>query len=514
MSARGRTAVARETCKQAAPRDPSLVWFRQDLRLEDHRALHAAVATGGPVIPIYVHAPEEDGAWAPGEASRWWLHRSLESLDAELRRRGSRLVLHQGSTADVLARIAGQTGARTVFWHPRYEPAASARDQAVEAELRKKGLTVQAMNGSLLHEPQDVCTKQRTPFQVFTPFWRACTVRGEPSAPLPAPARLASPKRWPESVSLASLDLEPKPDWTKGLRAAWRPGCAGAAERLSSFLEGAMASYHDGRDRPDSEGTSRLSPHLHFGEISPRQIWHEVRARARSTRRRGAAEGPDAFLRQLIWREFAYHLLSHFPETPEQPLRAKFAAFPWADDPESFRAWQRGQTGYPLVDAGMRQLWATGWMHNRVRMVVASFLVKHLLLPWQAGASWFWDTLVDADLANNTLGWQWAAGCGADAAPYFRIFNPVAQGKRHDPDGTYVRQWVPELSHLPTRWIHEPWVAPKAVLSESGVELGGTYPEPIVEHAFARQRALATLASIKKVSPKLPAKRFRRTKTS
>jgi deoxyribodipyrimidine photo-lyase len=274
-----------------------------------------------------------------------------------------------------------------------------------------------------------------------------------------------------------------------------------------------MASYPDDRDRPDVEGTSALSPHLHFGEISPRQIWHEVRACARSTRRSGVIEGADAFLRQLVWREFAYHILYHFPETPEQPLRAKFAAFPWRDDPDALRAWQRGRTGYPLVDAGMRQLWATGWMHNRVRMVVASFLVKHLLLPWQAGARWFWDTLVDADLANNTLGWQWVAGCGADAAPYFRIFNPVTQGKRYDPDGTYVRQWIPELSRLPTKWIHEPWAAPEKVLSESRADLRGTYPEPIVEHTFARQRALAALASIKNVPSRPVVKRFRRPKT-
>lgn len=506
--------MAKQTGERAVRRDPSLVWFRCDLRLEDHPALHAAAAIGTPVIPVYVHAPWEEGSWAPGEAGRWWLHQSLKSLDAELRRRGARLVLRQGPSDEALARIAEETGARTVFWHHRYEPTAFAKDQAVEAELRRNGLEVHAMNGLLLYEPQDVCTKQWKPFQVFTPFWRACMARGGPSAPLPPPARLASPKRWPKSLSLASLGLEPQLDWAKGLQAAWRPGSAGAAERLSALLEGAITSYHDDRDRPNLHGTSKLSPHLHFGEISPRQIWHEVRAWARVTRRSGAAAGTDALLRQLIWREFAYHLLWHFPETANQPLRAKFAGFPWADDPEALRAWQRGRTGYPLVDAGMRQLWATGWMHNRIRMVVASFLVKHLLLPWQAGARWFWDTLVDADLANNTLGWQWAAGCGADAAPYFRIFNPVTQGQRFDPNGTYVRQWVPELSRLPTKWILQPWKAPKTVLNECGVKLGESYPEPIVDHAFARKRALAALASIKDTRPASPPRRPRGRKRS
>jgi len=505
----GRRVVSRKARTKTTSGDPSLVWFRHDLRLQDHPALDEAAGTGAPVIPVYIHAPEEEGAWAPGEAGRWWLHQSLKSLDAGLRRLGSRLVLRRGASADVLAKIAGETGARTVFWHARYEPAAFARDEAVEAGLLRRGLKVRALSGSLLHEPQDVCTKQWTPFQVFTPFWRACTARGEPPVPLPAPARLEAPKRWPKSVALGSLGLEPKLGWTTGLQATWPPGPAGAAERLSSFLEGATISYHDDRDRPDLEGTSKLSPYLHVGAISSRQVWHEVRAWATSTRRSGATEGADAFLRQLIWREFAYHLLCHFPETPEQPLRSKYAAFPWSKDPQALRAWQRGRTGYPFVDAGMRQLWATGWMHNRVRMVVASFLVKHLLLPWQVGAEWFWDTLVDADLANNTLGWQWAAGCGADAAPYFRIFNPVTQGKRYDPDGDYVRQWVPELSQLPTKWLHEPWAAPKTVLSESGIELGQTYPEPIVEHAFARKRALAALASIKGVPPSPSPKRSR-----
>jgi deoxyribodipyrimidine photo-lyase len=280
------------------------------------------------------------------------------------------------------------------------------------------------------------------------------------------------------------------------MRAAWTPGEAGAKRELRRFLDTAISGYAEGRDQPDKTHTSRLSPYLHTGEISPRQVWRAVRRRA--NKYPAKQEGTEAYLRQLGWREFAHHLLFHFPQTTEQPLRAKFADFPWRDSPTDMRAWQRGQTGYPLVDAGMRALWTTGWMHNRVRMITASFLVKHLLLPWQAGDRWFWDTLVDADLANNTLGWQWVAGCGADAAPYFRIFNPVAQGEKFDPDGDYVRRWVPELSRLPAAWIHKPWQAPTRVLTEAGVKLGTTYPEPMVDHHSARVRALAALAKWKK----------------
>ncbi len=476
---------------------PSLVWFRQDLRLDDHPALHEAARGGRPVIPIYIQADGEDGKWSPGAASRWWLHQSLAALDRTLRTRGSRLVIRQGPTVETMAKLAKQTGAEAAFWHRRYEPAATERDTAVERRLRADGLDVRVLNGSLLYEPSEICTKQWRPFQVFTPFWRACMARGEPSRPLPAPSRLSAPKRWPKSAALSSLGLEPRIDWAGGLRAAWRPGEEGASERLDRFIERAIASYADDRDRPDLEGTSRLSAHLHFGEVSPRRVWHEVRQRLASARRGRTDDGPEAFLRQVVWREFAYHLLHHFPHTPEDPLREKFAGFPWLDDGEALRDWQRGRTGYPLVDAGMRELWTTGWMHNRVRMVVASFLVKHLLLPWRAGAAWFWDTLVDADLANNTLGWQWAAGCGADAAPYFRIFNPVAQGRRFDPDGAYVRRWVPELSGLTDKWVHCPWEASKAALSDGGVVLGQTYPSPIVDHGMARKRALAALASLR-----------------
>ncbi len=308
-----------------------------------------------------------------------------------------------------------------------------------------------------------------------------------------------SPARWPKSVPIAELGLEPKIDWASGMRQAWKPGQAGALARLEGFLDRAIVGYRDNRDQPASDGTSALSPYLHFGEISPRTVFHSVRKKVGLPLPTGA----EVFLKEVFWREFAYHLLYHFPATTDQPLRHEFAVFQWREDPKALRAWQKGQTGYPLVDAGMRQLWAAGWMHNRVRMVVASFLVKHLLLPWQAGTRWFWDTLVDADLASNTLGWQWTAGCGADAAPYFRIFNPVSQGEKFDAEADYIRQWVPELSRLPNAWIHKPWQAPPILLAEAGVKLGGTYPKPIVDHGDARTRALNALTTMRGTDERL-----------
>ncbi len=477
---------------------PSLVWFRQDLRIQDNPALVAAERHGGPVTPAFIWAPEEEGLWAPGAASRWWLHQSLTSLEAELRRYGSRLVIRRGPSVAVLAALVRETGAGAVFWNRRYEPAIVERDTNIQEKLRAGGLTVADFNAGLLFEPGAVHTKQGNPFKVFSPFWKACLSLPEPPAPLGAPKKLPLPATWPQTLPPADLELEPKQDWASGMRAAWSPGTRGAAVQLERFLEKALPRYVDARDRPALEGTSRLSPHLHFGEISPRQIWHVVRGRRQPGRQGGMAHGQDAYLRQLGWREFAHYLLYHFPHTTDHPLRPEFANFPWREDTDSLRAWQRGRTGYPLVDAGMRELWSTGWMHNRVRMIVASFLVKHLLLPWQAGARWFWDTLVDADLANNSLGWQWVAGCGADAAPYFRIFHPVRQGEKCDPSGEYVRRWVPELRKLDVPWIHKPWEASPAVLTAAGVELGRTYPKPVVEHIFARQRALAALATMKK----------------
>lgn len=478
-------------------RNPAIVWFRQDLRLADNPALQAALARGVPVVPVFIHDPEDAGIWTPGAASRWWLHGSLEALAAGLRRRGSRLIMRRGSPLAVLREIAESSGAEAVYWNRCWEPDAVRRDALVAAGLADDGVAVSARAGNLLFDPGALQNKAGRPFQVFSPFWKHCLRLPEPDAPLPAPERIPAPARWPASADIEEFGLLPRPDWAAGMRSAWTPGEAGAAACLQQFLDGALDAYPAARDVPAADGVSRLSPHLHFGEASPRQVWHAVRGREQGAGRLSVSEAAQAYLRQLGWREFAHHLLVHFPTTPEQPLRSEFARFPWIEHEGGLRAWQQGRTGYPIVDAGMRQLWATGWMHNRVRMITGSFLVKDLRIHWLEGARWFWDTLVDADLANNTLGWQWVAGCGADAAPYFRIFNPVKQGQRFDPDGAYVRHWVPELGRLPKLWIHNPWEAPADVLEGAGVSLGENYPLPLVEHSVARTQALSALKSMR-----------------
>ena len=475
----------------------TIVWFRQDLRLADHPALAAACARGV-VIPVFIWSPEEEGKWPPGAASRWWLHQSLASLGDALGSRNSRLLLRSGDALCALRDVLAKTGATAVYWSRRYEPAAIERDARVKKALRESGCEAESFKAALLHEPWELKTGAGGPYQVFTPFWRVCLKMPEPPRPLPVPAQIPAPNAWPASETLAAFNLEPKVDWATGLRAGWRPGEAGAQAQLDKFVTGAASSYATGRDLPATEGTSRLSPHLHWGEISPRQIWHALGATAIRRSGGGDESSADVFRREIGWREFAHHLLYHFPRTPEKPLRAEFERLEWARSAKALGAWQRGRTGYPIVDAGMRELWTTGWMHNRVRMIVASFLTKDLLLPWQQGAKWFWDTLVDADLANNTLGWQWSAGCGADAAPFFRIFNPVSQGEKFDAGGSYVRRWVPELAQLPAKWIHRPWEAPPQILRSAGMKLGETYPQPIVNHAEARLRALAAFDGIRK----------------
>ncbi len=472
----------------------SLVWFRLDLRLADNPALQAGVQRGA-VVPAFIHAPEEEEPWAPGGAALWWLHQSLALLDAALRELGSRLIVRRGPSLETLSALAQETGATAVFWNRRYEPAVTARDAKIKAALRGAGLEVESFNGALLQEPWTIQNQSGKPFQVFTPFWKHCLTKPDPAEPLPRPRKLNTPEHWPQSLALAALELEPKIKWAEGMCAAWQPGETGAASQLKKFLTAAFSNYTNDRNRPDLIGTSRLSPHLHFGEISPRQIWHAVRRHADVN---GLSSWrPSQFITEVGWREFAHHLLHHFPNTPTEPLRANFKKFPWRKDAEFLAVWQKGQTGYPIVDAGMRELWTTGWMHNRVRMIVASFLVKDLLLSWTNGAAWFWDTLVDADLAQNTLGWQWTAGCGADAAPYFRVFNPISQGEKFDPRGNYVRTWCPELAQLPDKWLHQPWQAPPEILARAGIRLGSDYPVPVVSHAIAREVALAAFAGIK-----------------
>ena len=473
---------------------PTLFWFRRDLRLADHPALLEALSRGHPVIPVFVFAPEEESPWAPGQASRWWLRESLRALDAALRERGSRLVVRKGPSLEVLGALVRETGATAVFWSHASEPAARARDAAMEAGLRAGGTSAEPRGGGLLFDPEVLRTHSGHPFRVFTPFWRACLKHPPPGAPLPPPSRLPAPRLWPASLDPDELD-PPSSREAARLGESWRPGERGAEVALARFVAGALAAYPEARDRPAEAGTSRLSPHLHFGEVTARQVWAAVQeAQGHGA---AAASGP-VFLRQLGWRELAHHLLHHFPQTAEAPLRPEFAAFPWHRDAALLRAWQRGETGYPIVDAGMRELLETGWMHNRVRMIVASFLVKDLLQPWVDGARFFWERLVDADLANNTLGWQWTAGCGADAAPFFRVFNPAVQGEKFDPRGAYVRRFVPEISRLPDRWIHRPAEAPAAVLRQAGVRLGASYPAPVVDHRAARQRALSAWARIRR----------------
>jgi len=461
---------------------PVIVWFRQDLRVADHPALTAAVGAGAPVLPLFVLDDETPGRWRPGGASRWWLAGSLTALDSDLRARGSRLVLRRGRARDVLGDLARETGAREIVFSRRYEPCHVAEERAVAGDCEGRGLACRRFGGGLLFEPEAVQTKSGGPFRVFTPFYKACLAADEPRGPLPAPERIPAPADWPASDRLAEWALAPTaPDWAEGLRERWEPGSDGAEARLEAFCDQALSAYEVGRDRPDKDGTSALSPHLHFGEIGPRQLWHGIG-------RSPGSPGGAAFRRELIWREFSYHLLFNWPHILDSPFDPKFADFPWRSDAAGLAAWQTGATGYPIVDAGMRQLWRTGWMHNRVRMVVASFLTKHLLLPWQDGARWFWDTLVDADLANNSASWQWVAGCGADAAPYFRVFNPVLQGRKFDPRGAYVRRWVPELAGLSDRAVHAPW---------DGGETPAGYPAPIVDHGFARRRALAAFEEVK-----------------
>jgi deoxyribodipyrimidine photo-lyase len=480
----------------------AIVWLRDDLRLDDQPALRAAA--GHPALVVYVH--DETSAARPlGGASRWWLDKSLAALADSLEKIGGRLDILRGSAEAVIPVLARD--AEAVFWTRRYGGAAVETDKRVKAALQRQDVKAESFNGQLLREPWTVKTDAGAPFKVFTPFWRRCREMGPFEPPQPAPKRLAAapwPERAPPRAALTDLGLHPtKPDWSAGLAEAWRPGEAGARARLADFLDNRLQDYAEARDRLVGETTSRLSPHLRFGEISPRRIVAVVAAAAE----RGAGRGADKFLCELGWREFAYSLLYQQPALATKDWSPRFDAFPWRADEAALEAWRRGRTGYPVVDAGMRELWATGYMHNRARMIAASFLTKHLGLDWREGEGWFWDTLCDADEANNPASWQWVAGSGADAAPYFRVFNPVLQGEKFDPEGQYVRRWVPELAGLDARWIHAPWKAPAAVLAAAALRLGRDYPAPIVDHGFARARALAAFANLGEAPQRSPAAR-------
>lgn len=471
---------------------PIIVWLRQDLRLGDNPALHAAATSKRPTILLYVLDDETPGRWRMGGASRWWLHKSLHALSRDVAKRDGTLILRRGRAEDVLPRFVEETAANTVFWNRCYEPFAIERDKRLKATLTAE---VQSFNGALLHEPWEVKTKTGDPFKVFTPYWRACQQSGLCRSPLPAPRKLPAFEGQCESDRLDDWGLLPtRPNWAAGFEPEWTPGEAGALGALEVFITKKLSAYADSRDLLGAYPTSRLSPHLHWGEISPCLVRAQIESAVEQTPslRRAA----DKFMSELGWREFSTNLLFHWPSLPEQNWRQSFDSFPWNDDDDALEAWRRGRTGYPVVDAAMRELWVTGTMHNRARMIVASFLIKHLLIDWRRGEDWFWDTLLDADLANNAASWQWVAGSGADAAPYFRIFNPVAQGERYDAGGAYVRRWQPQLSGLPDKVLHRPWEASDEQLRAAGVKLGKTYPRPIVDHDKARARALAAFATL------------------
>ena len=476
----------------------ALIWFRRDLRLDDNPALQAALRAGHVPVPVYIHAPEEEAPWAPGAASHAWLHRSLLALDADLRARGSRLVIRRGDSLSEIEKLIAETRAEALHWNRLYEPASIARDTRIKQGLKSRGLTVESHNAALLVEPWTVETGQGDPYRVFTPFWKNARQRLDPKPPPAAPERLPEVPVMLAGLGVEDLGLEPQapePRWDAGFWDDWQPGEAGAADLLEAFLDGAATGFKEQRNYPDRIATSKLSPHLHFGEISPRRIVSDVLAR-----RWPAAVQPDIdhFLSELGWREFSHHLLFHFPHTAQENLNPKFQEFRWVTpDPAHLAAWQRGRTGVPIVDAGMRELWHTGWMHNRLRMVVGSFLTKNLRYHWRYGADWFWDTLLDADLPNNTQGWQWTAGTGADAAPYFRIFSPIAQAQKFDASGKYIRRWVPELAKLPDDALAAPWEQPELLR-----RLAPDYPiRPIVDLKASREAALEAYSGSKTKPP-------------
>ncbi len=481
---------------------PVIVWFRQDLRLADNPALRHAHESGAPVICLFVLHDSVLPGRAMGAATRWWLAGSLRAFAGSLRAIGGELVILRGDATTCVSEFVSACEASQIVWNRRYDSDGIAIDTNIKAQMTAAGISARSFNSHLLNEPWEITSKAGTPMKVYTPYWRAVRAHGEPASPLPAPAAmvpaLLPPAAAAMATDIAGLGLEPtQPDWASGLRETWTPGEQGARDRLSAFLAHGLDGYDTGRNRPDLPKTSMLSPHLRSGEISVRQCWHAAIQATESGPSRASAADLETFLKELVWREFSYHLLHANPELAHSNYNTRFDLFPWRDSAENLKVWQRGQTGYPIVDAGMRQLWHTGWMHNRVRMIVGSFLVKHLLIDWRRGEEWFWDTLVDADPASNAASWQWVAGSGADAAPYFRVFNPVIQGEKFDPAGLYVKTWVPELAGLPPNAIHKPWTAAPMVLAAAGVRPGVTYPEPVVRHEDGRERALQAWRSLR-----------------
>lgn len=478
------------------PNDPALLWLRNDLRFDDNPAMRAAQASGRPVVCLYVLDDDAPGELALGSAQRWWLHHSLAAFQSDLTTRGGALVLRRGQAKDIVPEVAHSIGAAEVFWTRRYMEWQVDVDKALKQALDEAGHKVTTCNGSLLFEPWEIKTKSGDPYRVFTPFWRNLKTHDVRES-LPRTDKLEAPSDLPASDSLDDWNLRPEdPNWAEGFEPVWTPGEKGARTRMRDFLDSHGAKEYDNlRNRPDKDSTSRMSPHLHLGEISPVTVWYAMKDAIAA----GTVPGShgDSFLSEIAWREFSYVLLYFNPAMTDEPLMGKFKEFEWNTDKQALKAWQRGTTGYPIVDAGMRQLWREGWMHNRVRMIVGSFLVKDLLIHWREGMMWFWDCLVDADPASNTAGWQWIAGCGADAAPFFRVFNPTSQGEKFDPEGDYVRKYVPELQDMPKKHIHEPAAAPREILKSAGVQLGDSYPRPIVNHKERREEALQRYDAVK-----------------
>ena len=471
----------------------AIVWFRKDLRLKDNPSLDSAQKAGREIIPVFIWDEGEGGQWSPGAASKWWLHQSLKDLEQSIASLGGKLILRKGKAKEVLPQLAQSVGADIVYCNKVYGLDDQEVQISLETALSKIGVTVKSSNGSLLNEPWDIKNGSGKPYQVFTPYWRAAR-SGIYKEPLSyKTSELSLQHADAKSDTLRNLRLLPNHPWHEKLHSHWTVSEDEGHKMIRRTVEEVTQFYSNRRNIPAIDGTSRLSPYLAWGNISPRQVCHAVLSKDAD-----GSRGENKFLTEIGWREFSYHLLHHFPRSTDNPLRPKYASFPWREDAEALSKWQFGNTGYALVDAGMKQLYETGWMHNRVRMVVASFLVKHLLLSWKEGASWFWDSLVDADLASNTQGWQWAAGCGADAAPYFRIFNPILQGEKFDRSGRYVRKWVKPLKDFPTKWLFKPWETPSNILSEQNITLGQNYPNPCVNHAEARARALEALATLPK----------------
>lgn len=479
---------------------PTIVWLRRDLRIGDNPALHHAAKSDKPVLIIYIDQLKPGDLWSMGAASMWWLHHSLKSLAADLKLIGGRLRIFQGDPKAIVTKLITETGADTVLWNRRYEPDAIAKDKLLKTHLSGKKIDVRSFPGNLCHEPWTVKRQENHPYKVFTAYWRA-SLKHESLKVTTTPGKLKSYRgKLSAETTLKELKLLPSRDWATRFTTVWAPGESSAKKMLAALIKRKLANYQTNRDIPSVEGTSRLSAHLAFGEISPRQVHAEVQ-RALVNKKIAADDNTETFLREIGWREFAVHLLYHFPHTTDEPLDPRFNKMPWSKVvKKDLHRWQQGNTGIPLVDAGMRQLWQTGWMHNRVRMVAGSFLIKNMGYHWLEGARWFWDTLVDADLASNTMGWQWVAGSGADAAPYFRVFNPVRQGERFDPGGDYIREWVPEISGLSNKTIHAPWTASSEELNAASIILGQNYPLPIVELSTSRLDALARFQQIKQAA--------------